>query len=101
MLVKLVTGAIGLERLSGPISIAQGAGMTALGGLQDFLGYLALMSISLGVINLLPIPILDGGHLLYFMIEKITGKPVSMRVQMIGFKLGALILARADGYCLF
>ncbi|MGE3318847.1 MAG: sigma E protease regulator RseP [Candidatus Berkiella sp.] len=89
---KMITGSVGLKTLSGPLSIAEGAGASALGGIQYFLGFLALISISLGVLNLLPIPILDGGHLLYFVIEAIQGKPVSDRVQIYGFKLGMLLL---------
>lgn len=89
---KMITGSVGLKTLSGPLTIAQGAGASALGGFQYFLGFLALISISLGVLNLLPIPILDGGHLLYFVIEALQGKPVSERVQIYGFKLGMLLL---------
>jgi len=89
---KMITGDVGLKTLSGPLTIAEGAGASALGGIQYYLGFLALISISLGVLNLLPIPILDGGHLLYFVIEAIQGKPVSERVQIYGFKLGMLLL---------
>lgn len=89
---KMLTGDIGLKTLSGPLTIAEGAGATASVGIQYYLGFLALISISLGVLNLLPIPILDGGHLLYFAIEAIQGKPVSDKVQLYGFKLGMLLL---------
>jgi regulator of sigma E protease len=89
---KMIVGDIGLGNLSGPISIAQGAGATAIIGLAHYLGFLAIISVSLGVLNLLPIPILDGGHLFYFLIEFITGKPVSQRFQEIGFRTGMLIL---------
>lgn len=61
-------------------------------GVQYYLGFLALISISLGVLNLLPIPILDGGHLLYYVIEAITGKPVPERIQIYGFKIGLMLL---------
>ncbi len=89
---KMLIGDIGLHTLSGPITIAQGAGATMVGGLQYYLSFLALISISLGVLNLLPIPILDGGHLLYYVIEIIIRRPVPERVQMIGFKIGMLLL---------
>jgi len=89
---KMLTGDVGLKTLSGPLTIAEGAGATASVGIQYYLGFLALISISLGVLNLLPIPILDGGHLLYFVIEAIQGKPVSDRIQLYGFKLGMLLL---------
>lgn len=92
MIGKMIVGDIGLYNLSGPITIAQGAGVSFSVGFQHYLNFLALISISLGVINLLPIPILDGGHLLYYVIEFITRKPVSERVQIIGFKLGMLFL---------
>lgn len=89
---KMITGDVGLKTLSGPLTIAEGAGASASFGIQYYLGFLALISISLGVLNLLPIPILDGGHLLYFVIEAIRGKPVSDKVQLYGFKLGMLLL---------
>ena len=92
MLGKLLTGDISVKSLSGPISIAQGAGAHASYGLIAFLGFLALISVNLGIINLLPLPILDGGHLLYFTVEWITGKPVSEAIQEVGFKIGGALL---------
>lgn len=92
MLGKLLTGDLSVKSLSGPISIAQGAGAHASYGLVPFLGFLALISVNLGIINLLPLPILDGGHLLYFTVEWITGKPVSEAVQEVGLKVGGVIL---------
>ncbi len=89
---KMITGDIGLHTLSGPITIAQGAGATMVVGLQYYLSFLALISISLGVLNLLPIPILDGGHLLFYCAEIIIRRPVSDRIQMIGFKIGLVLL---------
>jgi len=89
---KMLMGDIGLKALSGPLSIAEGAGNTASLGFQHYLSFLALISISLAVINLLPIPILDGGHLLYYFIEMITGKEVSVKFQMYGYKLGILMI---------
>ncbi|NMP16805.1 sigma E protease regulator RseP [Thalassotalea sp. Y01] len=92
MIGKLFTGQVSVNNLSGPIAIAQGAGSSAGVGLVYFLSFLALISVNLGIINLLPLPILDGGHLLYYSIELVTGKPVSEKVQEIGFKIGALVL---------
>ncbi|MDN3652548.1 sigma E protease regulator RseP [Thalassotalea ponticola] len=92
MIGKLLTGHVSVDNLSGPIAIAQGAGSSAGIGLVYFLSFLALISINLGIINLLPLPILDGGHLLYYAVELVTGKPVSEKVQEIGFKIGALVL---------
>lgn len=92
VLGKMVTGKLGLKTLSGPLTIAQGAGESIAIGWQYYLGYLALISISLGVLNLLPIPILDGGHLLYYTIESVTGRPVSERIQVIGYKIGLMLL---------
>ncbi|MBT1450738.1 sigma E protease regulator RseP [Glaciecola sp. XM2] len=92
MLGKLLTGDVSVKNLSGPISIAQGAGISASIGIVAFLSFLALISVNLGIINLLPLPILDGGHLMYFTIEWITGKPVSEAIQEVGFKIGGVIL---------
>lgn len=100
MIGKLVTGVIGLENLSGPIAIAQGAGISAQSGLVYFISFLALISVNLGVVNLLPLPVLDGGHLMYFFIELIRGKPVSERVQEIGFRIGAFALMMIMGIAL-
>jgi regulator of sigma E protease len=92
MLGKFITGDVSVKNLSGPISIAQGAGIHASYGIIAFLGFLALISVNLGIINLLPLPMLDGGHLMYFTAEWITGKPVSEAVQEIGFKIGGVLL---------
>ncbi|MCH1919830.1 sigma E protease regulator RseP [Shewanella sp. A3A] len=92
MIGKLFTGDVSVKSLSGPISIAQGAGSSADIGLVYFLGFLALISVNLGIINLLPLPVLDGGHLLYYFVEVITRKPVSERIQEIGFRFGAALL---------
>lgn len=93
MIGKLVLGQASVENISGPISIAQFAGQSASVGLDHYLSFLALISISLGVLNLLPIPMLDGGHLLYYFCEVVTGKPVSERLQLYGQQLGLLLLA--------
>ncbi|GAW96351.1 MULTISPECIES: sigma E protease regulator RseP [Colwellia] len=92
MIGKLLTGDISVKNLSGPIGIAQGAGASASHGFVYFLGFLALISINLGIINLLPLPVLDGGHLLYYVIELLTGKEVPEKVQEAGFKFGAIAL---------
>lgn len=92
MIGKLITGDVSVKNLSGPIAIAQGAGNSAGYGFVYFLGFLALISINLGIINLLPLPVLDGGHLLYYLIELLTGKAVPERIQEAGFKFGAIAL---------
>ena len=89
---KMLTGEASIKNLSGPISIAQYAGQSAGIGLAAFLSFLAIVSVSLGVLNLLPIPILDGGHLLYYLIELVTGRPVSETVQIVGQNIGILLL---------
>lgn len=85
---KMIVGQASFKYVSGPVAIADIAGKTAKDGLQSYLGFLALVSVSLGVLNLLPIPILDGGHLLYYTVEWIRGKPLSARVQELGFRFG-------------
>lgn len=92
MLKKLVVGIIGLDSLSGPISIAKGAGATADYGLVYFLSFLSLISINLGIINLVPLPMLDGGHLLFLTIEAVIGRPVSEKVQEVGYRIGSVII---------
>ncbi len=92
MIGKLISGDVSVKNLSGPIGIAQGAGSSAGHGFVYFLGFLALISINLGIINLLPLPVLDGGHLLYYLIELFTGKEVPEKVQEAGFRFGALAL---------
>lgn len=92
MLYKMITGMLSASNLSGPISIAQYAGSSADAGLVAFLGFLAIVSISLGVLNLLPIPLLDGGHLMYYLIEAVKGSPVSDDAQMLGQRVGIALL---------
>ncbi|RUO79486.1 sigma E protease regulator RseP [Pseudidiomarina taiwanensis] len=94
MLGKLVTGTVSIKHLSGPVAIAEGAGVSASYGLVYFLGFLALISVNLGIINLLPLPVLDGGHLVFLGLEKLKGRPVSERTQEIAYRIGgALIFA--------
>lgn len=92
MLGKMVSGEISMKNLSGPITIADYAGQSAHLGLVAYLGFLALISISLGVLNLLPVPLLDGGHLLYYVAELIKGSPVSEQAWEIGQKIGIALL---------
>ena len=89
---KMIEGVISVKNLSGPITIAKVAGASAASGLESFISFLAYLSISLGILNLLPIPVLDGGHLLYYLVELVTGKPVSEKVQGIGLKIGIAML---------
>lgn len=91
-IIKMVRGLIGLDNLSGPITIAKVAGQSAEMGWQTFISFMALMSVSLGILNLLPIPMLDGGHLIYYFIELIRGKPVSEQIQLVGLKVGMVLL---------
>jgi regulator of sigma E protease len=92
VLGKLVTGEASVRNLSGPITIAHYAGITARIGIEPFLGFLAIISISLGVLNLLPVPMLDGGHLFYYLVEVFKGSPVSEQTEIIGQKVGILLL---------
>ncbi len=92
MMGKMLIGKVSPKNLSGPISIAQYAGKSAERGLVHFLKFLAIVSVSLGVINLLPIPVLDGGHLMFFAIEAIKGRPVSDKVQIYFQQVGILML---------
>ncbi|MCL6271995.1 sigma E protease regulator RseP [Sansalvadorimonas sp. 2012CJ34-2] len=90
---KMVTGLVSVSNLSGPITIAKAAGASVKSGVESFLSFLAMLSVSLGVINLLPVPVLDGGHLLYHFVELLRGKPLSEKMQMFGMRIGlALIL---------
>lgn len=91
-MVKMVQGLISPKNLSGPITIAKVATTSAKSGLESYIGFLALLSVSLGVLNLLPIPVLDGGHLLYYSIELLVGRPVPERVQMVGYQIGLLMV---------
>jgi regulator of sigma E protease len=89
---KMVVGKASVENLSGPISIARYAGQSAAAGLAAFLGFLGIVSVSLGVLNLLPVPVLDGGHLLFYLVELLKGSPMSDAAQLIGQKIGITLL---------
>jgi len=92
MLGKILTGEASYRNLSGPVSIAQYAGESAQNGIAAFLWFLGIVSVSLGVLNLLPIPLLDGGHLMYYLIELVRGSPVPEAVQAIGQQIGLALL---------
>jgi len=92
VLVALVTGEAALSNISGPISIAQFAGQSAQIGLASFIGFIALISVSIGILNLLPIPVLDGGHLLFYLVEAARGAPLSERAQIVGQQIGVAML---------
>jgi len=91
-LKKLVTGQISTKNLSGPITIAKVAGASAKAGITYYLGFMALLSVSLGVFNLLPIPVLDGGHLFYYLIEVVKGSPVAEKIQLVGYQMGLVLV---------
>jgi regulator of sigma E protease len=92
MIGKIVTGQASLKNITGPIAIADYAGQTARMGLATFLGFIAVVSVSLGVMNLLPIPVLDGGHLLYYSLEVLTGRPLPERVHALAQRAGVALL---------
>jgi len=101
MFGKMIVGEASLKNLSGPVTIADYAGKSASLGLASFVSFLALVSISLGVLNLLPIPILDGGHLLYYSVEAVTGKAVPERWQMILQRAGIVCILVLSAIALF
>ncbi len=98
---KMVRGEVSLKNLSGPISIAQYASLSAEDGLGRFLGFLGIVSISLGILNLLPIPVLDGGHLLYYLIEFVRGRPLSEQAQYAGQRIGIVLLVGLMGLAFY
>jgi regulator of sigma E protease len=101
MLGKMILGEVSWKNLSGPITIADYAGQSAQLGWVSFAGFLALVSVSLGVLNLLPIPLLDGGHLVYYSAEIVKGSPVSERTMEIGQRVGLAILAGLTFFALY
>ncbi|BBP01353.1 RIP metalloprotease RseP [Sulfuriferula nivalis] len=92
MMGRMITGEVSWHNLSGPLTIADYAGQSARNGWMSFVGFLALVSISLGVLNLLPIPLLDGGHLMYYIVEAVKGSPVSDRIMELGQRFGMAAL---------
>lgn len=101
MLGRILTGNASLKNISGPITLADYAGQSAQAGAMVFVGYLALISISLGVLNLLPIPLLDGGQLLYYFAEVLRGRPLSDRAFEVGQRVGMALLAALMALALF
>jgi regulator of sigma E protease len=89
---KMILGDVSVKNLSGPITIAKVADSSVSNGIQSFIGFLALLSVSLGVLNLLPIPVLDGGHILFYAIEAIRGKALSDRIQIMAVQVGMALL---------
>jgi regulator of sigma E protease len=92
IIVKLISGDISTDTIGGPIMIAQMAGDSAKAGIGSLISFIALISVNLAIINLLPIPVLDGGHLLFFSIEAVKGRPVSTKVREIAQQVGLFIL---------
>jgi len=101
MLGKMIVGEVSLKNLSGPITIADYAGQSAQSGAAAYLLFLALISISLGVLNLLPIPLLDGGHLMYYVLEIFKGRPISDRAIEIGQHVGMALLFSLMAFALY
>ncbi|MDP3188090.1 RIP metalloprotease RseP [Limnobacter sp.] len=98
---KMVTGDLSWNHLSGPVSIASAAGQSSSLGILPFFGFLAMVSVSLGILNLLPIPLLDGGHLMYYLAEIVRGKPVDEVWQVRGQKLGILLIGALTSVAFF
>jgi regulator of sigma E protease len=101
MMGRMVLGQVSWKNLSGPLTIADYAGQSAALGWISFVSFLALVSVSLGVLNLLPIPLLDGGHLMYYVAEVFTGRPVSERAMEIGGRIGMTLLLLLMSFALF
>ena len=101
MLGKMVAGEVSWKNVSGPITIADYAGKSAQMGLSSYLGFVALISISLGVLNLLPIPVLDGGHLMYYVIEIVKGSPVSAKAIEMGQQVGIVLLFALMAFAIY
>ncbi|MCI0749538.1 MAG: RIP metalloprotease RseP, partial [Nevskiales bacterium] len=101
MLYRMVLGDVSVRNISGPIQIAQVAGYSASAGLAAFLSFIAIVSVSLAVLNLLPVPVLDGGHLLYCIVEAVKGAPLSERVQALGQRIGLALLVTLMGLAFY
>jgi len=97
----MIMGEISWRQISGPVAIADAAGQSAVSGLQAFVGFLALISISIAVLNLLPIPMLDGGHLLYYLWEFVRGSPLPADVQDAGRRIGLALIMLLTAVALF
>ena len=98
---RMVTGDVSTKNISGPINIAQYAGLTATEGFSYYLGFLALVSISLAVLNLLPVPVLDGGQIVFQLVEMVKGAPLSMKAQVFGQKVGIAMLVALMGFAFY
>lgn len=101
LLWRMVVGDVSVKNVSGPIQIAQVAGYTASVGLVSFLNFVAIVSVSLFVLNLLPVPVLDGGHLLYYGVEAIKGSPLSEGAQVLGQKVGVTLIVALMGLAIY
>ena len=101
MIGRMLTGEVSWKNLSGPVTIADYAGQTAQLGWAHYLKFVALISISLGVLNLLPIPVLDGGHLLYYTVEIIKGGPIPERIMEVGQQIGLALLVMLMAFAFY
>jgi regulator of sigma E protease len=101
MIGKMVMGEMSWKNVSGPITIADYAGKSAQMGISSYLGFLAVISISLGVLNLLPIPMLDGGHLMYYVVEMVKGSPLSARAMEVGQQVGMALLFALMAFAIY
>ena len=101
MFGRMLTGDVSMRNLSGPLRIGQYAGESARVGMETFVGFMALVSISLGILNLLPIPLLDGGQIVFQFAELVKGRPVSERVELISQQIGILLLVMIMGIAFY
>jgi len=101
VIFKMISGEVSVKNLSGPVGIAQGAGNSANAGLGYFLSFMAMISVSLGFLNLLPVPVLDGGHLFFYTIEAMMGKPVPEKIQAFGMQIGIVLIITLTAIALF
>jgi regulator of sigma E protease len=101
MVSRIVTGDVSVKNISGPVNIAQYAGYSAALGIASFLSFLAVVSLSLGILNLLPVPVLDGGQVVYQLAEYVKGEPLSMRAQLIGQQIGVVFLVLLMGFAFY
>jgi len=101
MVARMVTGDVSVRNISGPINIAQYAGYSASAGLSAFLSFLAVVSVSLGILNLMPVPMLDGGQIVYQLAEAARGRPLSERAQLIGQQVGIFLLLMLMSFAVY